>query len=96
MEIKVGYRALDKGERAILEVVSDNEDYRFYGSHRGERFYIGKARTKYLSSEVAGGFTGVLMGLYAVDAKQRQACFSKLNWMQRKSPFVEGRMGFWK
>jgi len=84
----VGKLALDKGEKAILEVVSDNENYRFYGSRKGERHFIGKARTKYLSSEVAGGFTGVLMGLYAVDARRGQACFSKLNWIQRKFPFM--------
>lgn len=43
---------------------------------------LGRARTKYLSSEVAGGFTGVAMGLYAVDGSGRWARFEKLDWKQ--------------
>lgn len=55
--------ALEQEENAILEVISDKE----YAMHKKELHYLGKARTKYLSFEVAGGFTGVFMGLYAVD-----------------------------
>ena len=31
-----------------------------------EEIALGRAQTRYLSSEVAGGFTGVLIGLYAL------------------------------
>lgn len=80
---------LDVEEKVVLEVISDNENYEFYGKHRGKKHYLGKARCKYLSSEVAGGFTGVIMGLYAVDDDGKQACFSGLNWVQRNQPFID-------
>lgn len=38
---------------------------------------MGNGETRYLSSEVAGGFTGVVYGLYAVDTQGRQAEFTE-------------------
>lgn len=70
------------GEEAELLVISEPEYYHFYCIVEGERKLLGNARTKYLSSEVAGGFTGVLMGLYAVDEKENWAFFRELNWQQ--------------
>jgi len=37
---------------------------------------FGTALTRYLSSETAGGFTGVMLGLYAVNTKDSFAEFS--------------------
>lgn len=65
-----------------LEVISTDEKYEFYSQCSGSRNFLGSARTKYLSSEVAGGFTGVLMGLYAVDEENKWAGFYDLNWKQ--------------
>lgn len=65
-----------------LEVESTAADYHFYCRTAGERRYLGKARTKYLSSEVAGGFTGVVMGMYAIDADGSWAEFKDLIWKQ--------------
>lgn len=48
---------------ARLTVKADNLSYSFYAN--GE--YLGNASAKYLSSEVANGFTGVVTGLYAVN-----------------------------
>lgn len=48
---------------ARLTVKADNLSYSFYAN--GE--YLGNASAKYLSSEVASGFTGVITGLYAVN-----------------------------
>ncbi|MBO5522264.1 MAG: hypothetical protein J5986_01100, partial [Roseburia sp.] len=45
----------------------------------------GTARTKYLSSEVAGGFTGTVMGMYAVNPEEngkKAAEFKNLIWKQ--------------
>ena len=70
------------GEEAELLVISEPEYYHFYCIVDGEKKLLGNARTKYLSSEVAGGFTGVLMGLYAVDEKENWAFFRELNWQQ--------------
>lgn len=72
-------------EEASFRVVSTNEDYSFYAKCGGEEVFMGKAGTKYLSSEVAGGFTGTVMAMYAVnknDNGDKWAVFSGLNWEQ--------------
>lgn len=55
------------GNEAVLCIEMDALSYRFYViDSDGERHYLGDALTKYVSTEVSGGFTGVLFGLYAV------------------------------
>ncbi len=54
-----------------LLVTADPLEYHFYlisenASGQESRTELGMGYTKYLSSEVAGGFTGVIMGLYAI------------------------------
>ena len=57
---------------AKLLVRSDGLQYLFYVvGPDGEKF-LGSAQTKYLSSEVAAGFTGVVMGLYAIGGQQAE------------------------
>ena len=49
-----------------LGFAADEESYHFYFSDAaGNRKPLGAARIRYLSTEVAGGFTGVMLGLYA-------------------------------
>ncbi len=72
----------------MLRVISDETKYTFFGECGGEMTKLGQARTKYLSSEVAGGFTGTLMGMYAVNeegSENGQAEFTNLSWKQRHS-----------
>lgn len=55
--------------RAKLLVEADNLEYHFYlvsGKNLESKTELGTAYTKYLSSEVAGGFTGTMIGLYAI------------------------------
>lgn len=71
-----------------LHVESEPQWYHFYGKCGSEEVCLGKARTKYLSSEVAGGFTGVVMGMYAVNEQgeeNRWAEFTGLSWKQTMS-----------
>ena len=51
---------------AKLIVRADNCQYNFYVSQGGVETCLGCGSAKYLSSEVAGGFTGVVIGIYAV------------------------------
>ena len=51
--------------RARLKVEMDNLAYTFRVIDGEREILCGKAQTKYLSSEVAGGFTGVFIGLFA-------------------------------
>lgn len=68
----------------LLEITSTPEEYYFYATIAGEKIYMGKARSKYLTSEVAGGFTGVVMGMYAINHwnEEKWAQFTNLNWVQ--------------
>ena len=67
---------------ACLEVTSTPTDYFFYYNDGKTKELLGSARSKYLSSEVAGGFTGVVMGLYAIDEDGAWAEFKELDWKQ--------------
>ncbi len=51
---------------AILGIEMDSLTYKFYVTADSRRLYLGDAMTKYVSTEVSGGFTGVLIALYAV------------------------------
>lgn len=52
--------------KARLIIRSDEMSYNFYISENGREDCLGSMMTKYLSSEVSGGFTGAMTGLYAV------------------------------
>ncbi len=65
-----------------LKVVTGEEYYEFYVIDGTKEVSLGKAQAKYLSSEVAGGFTGVVMGLYAVDEQENWAEFRDFYWKQ--------------
>lgn len=56
---------LGSDHQAILIIEASHERYSFLIHEDGKDILLGTAQTKYLSSEVAGGFTGVLIGLYA-------------------------------
>lgn len=50
----------------ILQIKANRLKYIFsFSNEQGETIEIGQGDTRYLSSEVAGGFTGVYFGLYA-------------------------------
>ncbi|MDO5521105.1 MAG: glycoside hydrolase family 43 protein [bacterium] len=58
-------------ETVELRIEADPLYYYFFVETEGKKVELGKLETRYLSSEVAGGFTGALIGLYAVDAKEQ-------------------------
>lgn len=62
--------------RVILEINSNKFEYHFkYAVGENETKEIADGETKYLSSEVAGGFTGVYIGLYATgNGKKSNTC----------------------
>lgn len=57
--------ALENTNSASLVIHAANDHYTFHVKAEGKEMQLGTAQTKYLSSEVAGGFTGVIIGLYA-------------------------------
>lgn len=60
---------IESGNAAII-VRSDSMRYSFAIRCGDKTIELGSAASKYLSTEVAGGFTGVLTGLYAVGANR--------------------------
>ena len=48
-----------------FKITSDPLEYHFSIIHDGQETVLGSARSKYLSSEVSSGFTGVMIGLFA-------------------------------
>ena len=54
------------GDTATLIVRADNYNYNFFVRFGDREQYLGSGQTKYLTSEVSGGFTGTMTGLYAV------------------------------
>lgn len=59
-EIDLG---LNNHAKLVIQAAPDR--YTFLLHADGKDIQLGTAQTKYLSSEVAGGFTGVIIGLYA-------------------------------
>lgn len=66
-------------EEVQLIVEADAYGYNFFVKTQEQLINMGHADTRYLSSEVAGGFTGVMIGLYAVDSNGKEAIFTQLN-----------------
>ena len=56
---------LESGE-VTLKLYMSNYSYRFVVVTENGETALGSAQAKYLTSEVSGGFTGVVLGLYAV------------------------------
>ena len=62
--------------KLTLNVTADEHIYRFEAEYNGRCIHLGTAQSKYLSTELAGNFTGVLAGLYAQNGKGK-AVFTK-------------------
>ena len=66
------------GDEVRLLIEAEEYGYHFYAISEGTKANLGYADSKYLSSEVAGGFTGVMLGLYAIDKSGRETVFTDL------------------
>lgn len=67
---------------AKIIIRADNFQYNFYVSQNGEESFLGSGNAKYLSSEVAGGFTGVVIGLYAVGKVSAEFTNFEINYTE--------------
>jgi hypothetical protein len=72
----------DASQLEVTLILTGSPDqYRFSAIAQGQTYQLGTATTKYLSSEVAGNFTGVMLGIYAqksADTANSWANFSQL------------------
>ena len=67
LRAEVACRAFAPGEpRLVLAIEAEAARYRFsFGPSEHQLEPLGEAETRYLATEVAGGFTGVFFGIYA-------------------------------
>lgn len=79
-DIKSVENEIDLGDhnQATLVIRANSERYNFFLKKDGNEIHLGSAQSRYLSSEVAGGFTGVVIGLYAY-GQGSQAEFSNFS-----------------
>jgi alpha-N-arabinofuranosidase len=90
LRVKVGslsYIAAEKtinGNTALLQIKGAPLQYSFYFADPKDLKYIelGKLDTRYLSTEVAGGFTGVMIGLYASSNGKQSNAKAYYDWFE--------------
>ncbi|MDR2424527.1 MAG: glycoside hydrolase family 43 protein [Prevotellaceae bacterium] len=71
--------------KVYLQVRADKNYYSFYYSVDNINFnYIDKMNIRFLSSETAGGFTGVYFGMYAVSSKNTNG-YADFEWFEYKN-----------
>lgn len=54
------------GGKAVITVTANSYGYNFSVTDKENTHYLGTGQAKYLTSEVSGGFTGVMTALYAI------------------------------
>ena len=70
---------ISKG-KCCLRVEANKDYYSFFYSNDNENFQkLGQMDVRYLSSETAGGFTGIYLALYAASQKS-SACVADFDW----------------
>ena len=81
LSASTAHAMLSGDDPVTLEVRAEPEEYTFwYRSGSGAPQQLGAARSHYLSSEVAGGFTGVYLGLYATGNGHASTTPARFDW----------------
>lgn len=71
-----------KGTKVFLRVEGDNDVYRFfYSTDNGNYEKLADMDVRFLSSETAGGFTGVYLALFA-QSKIESGSFADFDWFE--------------
>ena len=69
-------RVAVNADNATLIVRADHYNYNFFVKCGDTETHLGSGQVKYLTSEVSGGFTGTMTGLYAVEGTAQFTGFS--------------------
>jgi len=66
-----------------LAIEADHNHYHFsYSDEKDRNSIITQAETRYLSTEVAGGFTGVFFGVYATGNGKDSSTWAYIDWFE--------------
>ncbi len=84
--------ALPESERGwVLSIVADRSRYAFYfGRSEHELDLLGEGETRYLSTEVAGGFTGVFFAMYATGGGAECGKPADFDWFEYEERDLRG------
>lgn len=87
----LSYIAAEKeitGEEVLLKITGTPTEYSFHVGNTQDNQYaeLGKLNTQYLSKEVAGGFTGVMIGLYASSNGKPTKAKAYYDWFEYRTP----------
>jgi len=67
----------------ILSIEAGAEEYCFgYETREGKRKMLASGSTRYLSTEIAGGFTGVYLGMYATSNHHESTVSAYFDWAE--------------
>ena len=73
-----------KSDKLYIKITGENDFYRFLYSVDNEKYIdLGKGDTRFLSSETAGGFTGVYIGLFCSAANEKKS-YIDIDWFDYK------------
>ena len=71
------------GTRAYLRITSDKDFYYLQASSDGKDFVeLAKMEYRFLSTETIGGFTGVMLGLFAQCGNETGAGYADVDWFE--------------
>ena len=72
------------GNRTYLRITSDRDFYYMQASSDGTDFTtLAKMEYRFLSTETIGGFTGVMLGLFA-QSKEQTNGYADIDWFEYK------------
>lgn len=72
---------LPSKDKVQLRVKGNNEVYSFEYATDGKNFReLGKINTRYISTETAGGFTGIMLGMYAVAGSTASKAYAEFGY----------------
>ena len=74
---------LPSDKEVQLRVKGDSELYTFQYATDGRNFReVGRMNTRYISTETAGGFTGIMLGLYAVSGSEASKAVADFGYVK--------------
>ena len=74
-------------ERVFLKIINRNKKLDFYYSNNGAEYYLltEEVESNYLSTEVAGGFVGCTIGMYATSNGYKSENYADFLWLEYRN-----------
>jgi len=81
-----------KAGDVVLKVSGDKRNYTFSYKQKEEKFQqAGILNTRFLGTEVSGGYNGVVLGIYATGNGENARCPADFNWFEYEPLFIKDK-----